>query len=155
MKKQLFLSLLGLLLCFSCKKDEPVGSDYIVFGHFYGECAGEGCVEIFKVQDGKLFEDSNDIYPDSKHPYIGNYHELSDTKYRLVKDLRRDVPAALLNETAHVIGTPDAGDWGGLYIEINSGSDTRYWLIDKMESNLPAYLVGFKKKVEDAIDLVK
>lgn len=33
----------------SCKKDNEVNlskTDYIIFGHFYGECIGEQCVKI-------------------------------------------------------------------------------------------------------------
>ena len=32
-----------------------------------------------------------------------------------------EFPSALLDETEVVIGMPDAGDWGGLYIEYKSG----------------------------------
>lgn len=45
--------LLLTLLCIGCERDaEPKFSDngYLIFGHFYGECLGEGCVEIFRLE---------------------------------------------------------------------------------------------------------
>lgn len=43
---------------FSCKKDTIAQSnlDYIIFGHFYGECSGERCIENFKLEKDKIFE---------------------------------------------------------------------------------------------------
>jgi len=38
----------------------------------------------------------------------------------------------LFFETAKVIGQPDAGDWGGLYVEIKCvGEPVQYWFIDQ------------------------
>lgn len=151
----LFLFFFVFLALSSCKKDEPQISDYIVFGHFYGMCVGEDCVEIFKVQDGILYEDDKDVYPGSDKPYEGNFNKIPDAKYQKVKNLRMEVPSELTKENEVVIGMPDAGDWGGIYLEIMEGSEKRFWLIDKMEYNLPDYLKPFVAKVNDAIEAVK
>ena len=66
-----------------------------------------------------------------------------------------EVPSELTKENEVVIGMPDAGDWGGIYLEIMEGSEKRFWLIDKMEYNLPDYLKPFVAKVNDAIEAVK
>lgn len=138
----------------SCKKDNSIllsDSDYIVFGHFYGMCFGEQCVEIFRLEKDKLFEDTKDQYPNTGTFYIGNYMQLSQQKYTAVKDLTNSFPTDLLNETNTVIGQPDAGDWGGLYVEYNADGIRKFWLLDQMKSNVPAKYHEFIDKVNEKI----
>lgn len=62
----IFTCLTILLLTSGCIDNlGPSKSGYIIFGHFYGECLGEKGIEIFTLEDDKLFEDSNDRYPSS------------------------------------------------------------------------------------------
>lgn len=73
---------LAIFLFTSCDNGSNNGlslsdSDYIIFGHFYGECGGETCIEIFRLEKDKLFEDINDNYPNSQNFYDGNYVQLS------------------------------------------------------------------------------
>jgi len=143
--------LLGL---FACKKDEDVvltTQDYLVFGHFYGQCTGETCIEMFKIENNHLYEDTVDAYPASDTAYEGNYIIRSDTKYEQVKDLVNHLPARLLEENSIVIGQPDAGDWGGIYIEVRKKGQRKFYLIDKMEENIPTYLQPFINEVEASI----
>jgi hypothetical protein len=142
-----------LLTC--CKKDENLElskSDYIIFGHFYGECAGEWCVEIFKLEQGKLFEDTEDKYPNKNAFYDGNYVQLSQQKFNDTKDLINYFPTDLLNETGTVIGQPDAGDWGGLYVEYNFDGVRQFLLLDQMERNVPTKYHNFIDKVNEKIE---
>ena len=76
-------------------------------------CMGEQCVEIFRLEKDKLFEDTKDLYPSRIDFYDGNYVQLSKQKFNDSKDLTNYFPTELLNETDTVIGQPDAGDWGG------------------------------------------
>ena len=150
-----------LLLCFGCSKPGGdivlVNADtaYFIFGHFYGECSGEQCIETFKLQGGKLFEDSNDIYglavAASPNPYQGNFQELDQSIFEEVTGLENEIPAELFFELDTVIGQPDAGDWGGFYIEHYDGTTVRKWAIDTAESNIPQYLHDFNKKIAEAI----
>ena len=65
-------------LCFilSCTDNDDENAfllgdqDYLVFGHFYGMCAGEGCVETFKLTDLELFEDTVDDYSGTNLNFI-------------------------------------------------------------------------------------
>jgi hypothetical protein len=145
-----------LMLAFSCKKEvnknDRLENNNIVFGHFYGECFGEQCVEIFKIDGKHIFEDKKDIYPDRKHFYEGNFGEIYPAGAEDVKELRVKFPDQLLNEKDTVIGQPDAGDWGGLYIEIEDNGKHRFWIIDKMKSNIPSYLHSFIDDVNSAIE---
>lgn len=126
-------------------------SDHIVFGHFYGKCVGEKCIEIFRLEKDKLFEDTKDQRPNSEDFYIGNYVQLSQQKFMDTKDLTTYFPTDLLNETNHVIGQPDAGDWGGLYVEYNFNGVRKFWLLDQMKSNVPTKYHSFIDKINEKI----
>ena len=151
--------LLFLLLVFSnsCKKDELHLSvtDYMIFGHFYGECKGEACIEIFRLEQNQLLEDTKDQYPNSTDFYEGKYYQLPAQKYEDVKDILTFFPKDLLNEPNRVIGQPDAGDWGGLYIEYNVNGLRKFWLIDQMKNNVPAKYHAFIVKVNEKIAMLQ
>lgn len=153
----LIMTCLTFLLLVSCGKDQVVlsNSDYLIFGHFYGECGGEWCVEIFKLEKDGLYEDTKDKYPNSREFYEGNYMQLSQQKFEDTKDLINSFPADLLSETNTVIGQPDAGDWGGLYIEYNANGVRRSWLLDQMKSNVPVQYHDFIDKVNGKIKLLE
>ena len=144
---------LTFFLLTSCKKDnvELSDSDYIVFGHFFGMCMGEQCVEIFRLEKDKLFEDTKDQYPNGNNFYVGNYVQLSQQKFNETKDLTNNFPTDLLNEPDTVIGQPDAGDWGGLYVEYNFNGVRKFWLLDQMKSNVPTKYHDFIDKINEKI----
>ena len=152
--KYCIMLITAMVLLTGCKKDEEssVPIDYIVFGHFYGECAGEQCIEIFKLDCCQLYEDTNDVYPDQGNQYIASYKKLEPAKYDSVKFLTNEIPAILFTFNQKVIGTPDAGDWGGIYFEIKySDSTIKYWFIDQMKSNVPSSLHPFIDNINLAI----
>jgi hypothetical protein len=60
-------------------------------------------------------------------------------------------PTDLLYETSTIIGQPDAGDWGGLYIEYSFDGVRKFWLLDKMTSNVPARYHDFIDDVNEKI----
>ncbi len=159
MKKVLFLILLlsATTLIFSCSKkneenNEP--GDYLIFGHFYGECIGESCIEIYCLESTRLLEDENDNYPGQSGFYIADFYKLPQGKYEEVKSLINFFPDSLLLENDIVIGQPDAGDWGGLYIEYNYDGKRKFWLLDQKKSNVPTYLHEFIDKVNESIELI-
>ena len=138
--------------------ENPIGQlesdDYVVFGDFFGECIGEGCIEIFKIQDGRVFADTLDRYPSHLTlPHATAFVEIPDDSYDILARTFSEIPADLFKEERIVIGQPDAGDWGGNYLEVSIDGDIRYWIIDKMEDNLPSYLRDFAKKLDVAIEI--
>ncbi len=155
MKKIAHLSLaLVLVANLACSKQKLNKDDYLVFGHFYGECAGEECVELFKLERDKLFEDTKDIYPNAQSIYKGNFSkELPQSDFEQVEMLFEAFPDQLWDENT-IIGQPDAGDWGGFYVEYKKGDETAYWLIDQMQSNIPDYLHTFNTKIRTAIEVI-
>lgn len=157
MINKILLSIAVVLLFASCdKQDEKteLSADYMLFGHFYGFCAGEQCIEIFKVSDSELWEDTKDEYPSQQQLYAGDYIQLDQNKFELVKSLIEKVPFELTLEKNHVIGAPDASDGGGIYIAIIKDGDVQFWLIDQFDHNIPEYLRPFKDLVNQSIDLI-
>ncbi len=157
MKYLLFSLAAFFFLCVSCKKNDGYLSsiDYIIFGHFYGECLGEDCIEIFKINNDHLYEDTRDHYPDANDFYNANFQKLSDEKFALTKDIINYFPMSLLDEENHVIGQPDAGDWGGLYIEYKRNSVRKFWLLDKKKENVPSTYHVFIDKVAEVIQAIQ
>lgn len=150
MLKPILLLVAGLLAwpaLTACHKSEasPKSPDTLIFGSFAGECVGESCIEIFKLDPAHqtLAEDTNDKYPSFTEPYKGAYVPRSQASYQRTLPLRRQVPTQLLNTMANVIGQPDAGDWGGYYVEVEHNGIRRFWLIDTKKENIPAYLHAF------------
>jgi hypothetical protein len=163
MKKiQLFIGLLIIgSFNIACQKDDDDievsrSEDTFTFGHFYGECMGEYCVEIFRIEDNKVFEDTNDNYPNGNGFYEGDFSVLlSSENYEQVMGLVADFPADLWSEGGKIIGQPDAGDWGGLYLEYKNGEDHNFWLLDQLKSNVPEGYHEFIDSVNAKIALLQ
>ena len=170
MKNFVFLLALFALFAFvSCEKDADSSENdpclcfcdcyltKITFGHFYGKCAGEGCVEIFTIDPNnqQLLEDVRDAYPNSGTFYAGDFSiEHSEEKYDLVSDLAQYFPESLFDETETKIGEPDAGDWGGIYLEIQTAELHRFWLLDQKDSNMPEEYNAFVDKINEKIAII-
>ncbi|TGE10229.1 hypothetical protein [Hymenobacter fodinae] len=141
----------------SCAEDDTPAeprADELIFGQFYGECSGERCIEIYKFDARKqeLAEDVKDLYPTAGTPYEGEYTLLASSFYRHAEDLVQYIPAQLLREANGPIGQPDAGDWGGYYLEVNKNGKRGFWLIDTQKRNLPAYLHPLVDTLQARID---
>ncbi|MCB2378033.1 hypothetical protein LGH70_10600 [Hymenobacter sp. BT635] len=143
----LALTMLGISACSkeNVNTSPDFDKDTILFGSFFGECEGESCVDIYRLdtKNQTLAEDTQDQYPNGDTPYNGTYVARSQADYTLVKDLIQQVPAELVNERNPVIGMPDYTDAGGYYIEVTQAGKRRYWLIDTQKNNLPSYLRAF------------
>ena len=139
----------------SCKKDNSKividDKNFLIFGHFYGECFGEGCVETYKLTDKKLFEDTIDDYSGRNLNFI----ELSNNKFEEVKDLIEFFPNELLKSDKSIFGCPDCADGGGLFIQYSENGKLKTWRIDQDKKNVPSYLHGFIDKVNDKIRIIK
>ena len=141
----------------SCDKSEVDGigpSDYLVFGHYYGKCFGEGCVETFKLEDRRLLEATFDQYAPQSFYNFEAFDVLSDAKFEAVKDLISFFPEELLSDERTIIGQPDAGDWGGIYVEIKTESIHRFWLLDQMDTDMPEKYNAFVDRINEKITLI-
>jgi hypothetical protein len=151
MNKALTL-LIAIAMTTSCNKDCITLNEqnYLVFGHFYGMCAGEGCVETYKLTDMKLYEDLIDDYSGQNLEFV----ELENETFAQVSDLVDFFPNQLLSEEETVFGCPDCSDGGGLFIQYSDNGNLKSWRIDQMQENVPSYLHSFMDQVNEAIVLI-
>ncbi len=157
MKKAAYgILLIMIVSMFSSCSEEKIGepTEYLIFGHFYGFCLGDQCIQIYKLDNDHLNEDQNKTYPRYDEFYIASFIELESKYYEQVDDLTDYFPNQLLNETDTIIGCPDCADGGGLYIEYKSETIHRYWLIDQDKSRVEPYLHEFMDQVNDKIEKI-
>jgi hypothetical protein len=154
---QLTILFFSTICLTSCCKDEidSIGqNDFLIFGHFYGECAGEGCIETYKLESNRLLEATVDQYAPAGDYNFDAFEVLPQQKFEAVRDLFDFFPDELLEDNRTVIGQPDAGDWGGVYVELKSGGVHRYWILDNWEANMPAVYNDFVDKVHERIAVI-
>lgn len=149
---RLLFALPFLILISGCQEsDEPLPPDFL-FGHYYGMCLGEQCVELFRIQGQQLYENTEDNYPNMAQQWKGTaWKELPSTAYEQVTHLQAVIPDELFAQPNGVIGQPDAGDWGGIYIQTQGNGQLRWWYLDLNEENLPESLHKYVQTVEEAI----
>ena len=145
------LLVLGLLSMISCSKERNENFEYLIFGHFYGECIGDNCVANFKIEDQKIYEDANDSYNGSQG---FDFVKLNDSMYELVIKIADDIPNELLSEENQTFGCPDCADQGGLYIEYGTSEKIGKWSIDQNKSSVPEYLHSYMDLINEKIDLL-
>ena len=152
--KYIFLFLIVIGTFTSCDKDGDNitinEQNFLIFGHFYGMCAGEGCVETYKLTDVKLYEDIVDDYSGQNLDFV----ELNNEQFELVNDLADFFPVQLLNESDAVFGCPDCADGGGLFIQFSDNGVLKSWRIDQVQNNVPTYLHDFIDQVNARIVLI-
>jgi hypothetical protein len=153
-KIHLIIVLLAVFFLSSCKKEQTTtinDKDALVFGHFFGMCQGETCIETFMLTSDKLYEDENDQY-NWWEPF--HFIELGNDKFELVKDLRNYFPQELLNDTNSIFGCPDCADQGGLLVMLSQNGDVKTWRIDQSKVAVPQYLLAFMDSVNVCIGLL-
>lgn len=151
--KKIAVLLIFLTLVASCSKDHDDkinDEDYLIFGHFYGFCIGENCVETFKLTNDAIYEDLNDDYINA----VFEFELLSNNKFIQVKDLIDFFPTELLEEENDILGCPDCSDGGGLYIEYSKNGIIKSWKIDLFKNNIPDYLHNFMDMVNEKISII-
>ena len=152
---RILVGLLCILLATSACSNEDDGlvlseKNFLIFGHFYGECFGEGCIETFKLTNTTLYEDTLDDYAGRERNFVA----LDNSSFLLVKDLADQFPTQLLATTEEFIGCPDCADGGGIFIQYVRDDQVRTWRIDQVKSNIPAFLHPFVDQVNEKIGLI-
>ena len=150
--KKIFLGLFAIGILLSCDNDSININEqnFLIFGHYYGMCIGENCVETFKLTDKGLFEDTVDDRSGQNMKFI----QLDNEKFLKVKGLVDFFPRQLLNEKETIIGCPDCADGGGLFIQYSENGNLKSWRIDQEKENVPPYLHSFIDKVNEKIRLI-
>lgn len=145
------LLIVGTLVSCNNNEDGILSDDsFLIFGHFYGECLGEGCMETFKLTNKELLEDTLDDYSGTNLEFVA----LDNTLFELVKDLPDAFPPQLLVENETILGCPDCADGGGLFIQYSRNGTVKSWRIDQDKANVPDYLHNFIDQVNQKIRLI-
>lgn len=153
--KKILSILFALSIALSCSDNDNDRIDineqnFLIFGHYYGMCVGEGCVETFKLTDQALYEDTIDDYAGEHMEFV----QLNDAVFEQVKDLADFFPNKLLSQSDTVFGCPDCADGGGLLIQYSQNGKVKTWRIDQSKMNVPEYLHTFMDKVNEKIALI-
>ncbi len=150
----LLLITLGLWACGDSTSDELDSIEPIIFGLYYGHCFGEMCIETFKIENGKLYEDQSDDYSKSAFDFV----LLSDDLYHQVKDIVDHIPQELREINGQTFGCPDCADQGGVFLELFDQSDAESnmkFFIDQSPNDTPKYLHDFVDRVNEKIALLQ
>ena len=145
-----FILSLTITSCTESEENITDTIDYITFGHFYGFCAGDTCVQTYQLTQTQLFEDTIGDYSGENLNFIA----LDNQKYELVKDLIATFPSELLDHDETSIGCPDCSDGGGLFIQYSKNGEVKSWRIDLFKVNVPEYLHDFMDEVQEKISLI-
>lgn len=153
MKIAYILCVLMILGGSSCQDDtnELYKGDYLVFGSFYGFCAGDECFRLFRLEEHQLLEDTVAQYHTDDNFFQGNNRVLSRAELDIARSLLDVFPRQLLKERASTLGCPDCYDQGGLYIEYKQGNKQGTWIIDQTQADVPAYLHEFMDRTNEII----
>lgn len=150
MKSLMFIC--SLLLFVSCGPDDkqaisPVTS--VVFGAYYGMCAGYNCVRIYSVNSNYLYKDDSASYPSIYAPYtFVPTQVMAPSRFDIAKDLLQNVPDELAPGTQRQYGCPDCHDQGGVYIEIHAGSlSSRFFIDNDATADQSTAVEAYKKRV--------
>ena len=105
------ISCLFIVSLSACDRKEgetqPSEGDYLVFGRFYGECRGNACLEIFKLESDRLLEDTKTNYFTQTNYYEYDFGERH--KAWTIDQTQADVPNYLhkymdqVNETINAL----------------------------------------------------
>ena len=150
----LIVVITGLFACENSTNSDKTENTSLIFGDFYGYCIGEQCVDIYKLENRNLWEDTTDINPLVKPNAGRKFKKLPHELYQETKDLIELLPKRLINESAHIFGNPDSRDQGGLYIKYTDKETENYWIIDQDRGNIPEWLHDFHRSVNDKIMII-
>ena len=152
-KTTYILFILIILSGSSCQDDigELYEGDYLVFGSFYGFCVGDDCLQLFKLEDRQLLEDTVAQYYTEDNLFQRSNRVRSRAELNTAKSLLDVFPKQLLKERDSTFGCPDCYDQGGFYIEYKQGRKRGTWVIDRTQDDVPAYLHEFMDRVDEVI----
>ncbi|MBK9150181.1 MAG: hypothetical protein IPM26_03980 [Saprospiraceae bacterium] len=72
-----------------------------------------------------------------------------------MRDLPEYFPEKLWDESKNILGTPNVGDQGGLYIEALKDGRRQFWIIDQWKHTVPSDYHAFMDKVNEKILLLQ
>jgi hypothetical protein len=148
----ILLLIFSVVACTENESELQSVSDYIIFGKFFGECIGENCIETYLIQDEVLYEDQTDPYAGGTIDHEWQWEELSQDKYEVARDIQDLIPPTLLAMDNQTFGMPDAGDWGGIFLEVKKDGEVGRWLLDLNESTTPKEFYSLSNGILEIVE---
>ena len=140
----------GFLL--GCDKEEVnISARYLVFGHSYGKCVGEECLEVFKLTQDSLYEDLEDNFFTGGAKFVA----LSKTKHTLALPLLTSYPEELRDEVNRTFGCPGCHDQASIIIQYFDGEKLQKFVVDEDKNMVPVFLHTYIDKIQKTIGLLK
>ena len=163
-KPKLFLFALLLLFLGACRNEQNHHSsdcsllssgDYLIFGTYYGFCAGN-CTSLYKLADEVLLEDDISYFEKDKVVSFKTV-PLSSDKLIVAENLCEAFPLDKILNEAETVGCPDCHDQGVVYLELKKNGQLRKWYVDPdaNQSQVPDYLRNFVQNVKTTIEKLK
>lgn len=150
--KLLCLIWVSASLLLSCSKEEhDTANHYLVFGHTYGKCVGEECLEVFKLTQDSLFEDLSDNFFSGGAKFVS----LSKAKHSLALPLLADFPQELKGEVNRTFGCPGCHDQATIIIQYFDGVKLQQFLVDEDKPMIPVFLHAYVEDIQKTISDLK
>ncbi len=151
--KNLIYIFICVLFLFSCKKEEFVKPDYLIFGAIQGDCANN-CRFVYYLNDTKLSEDRTVKYFASKDLNLFSTN-ISTDKFLLAKDLINKIPTALTQTNKSLFIDLNSSSPNLWYAEIKLNGRIYSWTFDNAISSTPSYLKPFADEGFKTIHLLR
>ena len=152
MKKSPFFILIALL-AFSCENEpafELQNTDYLIFGWYAGECAGD-CIAAFRVSNHSLEEDTTAQYYRQDYSFLAG-RVLDNDAWSRARNLITSLPAEIAQSDTEIYGCPDCADQGGIFLIFNQEGQIRTIHLDTADTDdQSAEIVSFKDEVSTLI----
>ncbi len=143
----------------SCHKGVDVTlhkKDYLLFGRYINNCQeNDTCIEMFKLFEKELYEDTKDEYVYGTSFYGGYFKQSSPIQFVNAKDLMTFFPTDLIADTSMIFGHPDTSIDGGIYVEYKVNKVRKMWHFDLTTDSIPANYRDFVKKIAEKVTLLK
>ena len=152
MKKSPFFILIALL-AFSCENEpafELQNTDYLIFGWYAGECAGD-CIAAFRVSNQSLEEDTTTRFYRQDYTFQAG-RVLDNDAWSRASTLISSLPTDLIQSGTDIYGCPDCADQGGIFLIFNQAGQTRTILLDTVDTDdQPTSIINFKDQMSALI----
>jgi hypothetical protein len=146
------LTFLCILAASCVNHDIPMQStdDSFVFGRYFGYCAGD-CYDAFVLRGNSLYQSENETYPSKGSPWtLPQLKSMDQAQKNIANELRGLIPQSLLDSNETLIGCPDCGDFGAVYIELNYSGKKRFWYLGYMaeDPDIKNFVITVHKKID-------
>ncbi len=158
----LLFSLAMVGACAEIQNSAEPALEQIVFGYYFGECAGD-CATLFKLEGGKLYADDIEFpfelatdeggfYSHETEKITFKNNPLPNEYFNVSERLLSVFPEEFLNLDEQAFGSPDAYDQGAIYLAVKHQGKRQVWTIDP-DNNFkgPKYVLKYREEISNTL----